>query len=36
VRDVPEEAVRVLREFGFIVEERDPPPDASQKALRNW
>jgi hypothetical protein len=36
VRDVPEEAARVLRELGYMVEAPDPLPDASQKALRNW
>ena len=36
VRDVPEEAARVLRELGYAVAAPDPVPDASQKALRNW
>jgi hypothetical protein len=36
VRDVPDEAVRVLRELGYAVQEPDPVPDASAKALRGW
>jgi hypothetical protein len=36
VRDVPEEAARVLRDLGYKVESPDPLPEASVKALRNW
>jgi len=36
VRDVPEEAARVLRELGYAVEPPDPVPAASAKALRTW
>ena len=36
VRDVPEEAARVLRRLGYTVEAPDPPPDTARKALRNW
>jgi len=36
VRDVPEEAARVLRELGYTVESPDPPPDTALKALHNW
>jgi hypothetical protein len=36
VRDVPEEAARVLRDLGYKVESPDPVPAGSLKALRNW
>jgi hypothetical protein len=36
VRDVPEEAARVLRELGYIVEAPDPLPKTADKALRYW
>jgi hypothetical protein len=36
VRDVPEEAARVLRELGYAVEAPHPVPDSSQKALHSW
>jgi hypothetical protein len=36
VRDVPEEAARVLRELGYTVEAPTPVPDASIKALHRW
>ena len=36
VRDVPDEAARVLGDLGYTVEAPDPPPAASRKALRNW
>ena len=36
VRDVPEEAARVLRELGYAVEAPEPPPPSSVKALHNW
>jgi hypothetical protein len=36
VRDVPEEAARVLRELGYTVGAPDPPPPSSVKALHNW
>lgn len=36
VRDVPEEAARVLRDLGYIVEAPDPLPMTADKALRNW
>lgn len=36
VRDVPEEAVRVLRELGYTVEAPVPQPPASAKSLRSW
>jgi hypothetical protein len=36
VRDVPEEAARVLRHLGYSVEAPDPLPETAHKALRNW
>ena len=36
VRDVPEEAARVLRDLGYTVEAPDPLPATQLKALRNW
>jgi hypothetical protein len=36
VRDMPEEAARVLRDLGYIVEAPDPLPETSRKALHNW
>ena len=36
VRDVPEEAARVLRDLGYTVEAPDPLPGTAGKAFRNW
>lgn len=36
VRDVPEDAARVLRRLGYTVEAPDPLPDTARKALHNW
>jgi hypothetical protein len=36
VRDVPEEAARVLRELGYTVDAPDSLPQRSSKALHNW
>jgi len=36
VRDVPDEAARVLEELGYTVEPPEPPPAPAVKALRNW
>lgn len=36
VRDVPEEAARVLRELGYKVDPPDPVPAPVMKALHNW
>lgn len=36
VRDVPDEAARVLRELGYEVRAPDPEPVPSVKALRTW
>jgi hypothetical protein len=36
VRDVPEEAARVLRALGYAVEAPDPLPPRADKALHNW
>jgi len=36
VRDVPEEAARVLRELGYTVEAPDPLPRTADKALHHW
>jgi hypothetical protein len=36
VRDVPEEAARVLRELGYKVESPEPVPADQPKALRDW
>lgn len=36
VRDVPEEAARVLRELGYTVELPSPLPQPAIRALRNW
>ena len=36
VRDVPEEAARVLRELGYTVQAPDPLPQPRAAALRNW
>lgn len=36
VRDVPDEAVRVLRNLGYAVQEPDPLPDTKNTALRSW
>ena len=36
VRDVPEEAARVLRELGYKIEAPTPAPADVDKALRDW
>lgn len=36
VRDVPEEAARVLRELGYTVEAPDPLPSVADKPLHHW
>lgn len=36
VRDVPEEAARVLRNLGYTVKSPDPLPETADKALHNW
>lgn len=36
VRDVPDEAVRALRDLGYTVQPPDPEPMPSLKALRSW
>lgn len=36
VRDVPEEAARVLRELGYQVKSPDPVPLPADKPLHNW
>lgn len=35
-RDVPEEAARVLRELGYMVQAPDPVPQPRPAALHNW
>ena len=36
VRDVPEDAAKVLRRLEYTVEAPDPLPEEARKALRNW